>query len=272
MRYETNRERNFGLHTPATDFARTQSQLNTLPFYIDVDLSASRSHTNGSALVVNFTGNSIYVDQRHSSGNASLTFQDTGERPTPIFVQAGFIARLPFTFFSIENDAQPGKTLRVIYGVDVEFSPGTGAGVNVLNAIDQSDYIGPACRSIYQLRADGVGSYSDILVAGVDNHYGIRVRTISIKSNIGGVNIPAGDNTISVYGAPMASPDVNISRSPGILLGTLYVAVPANTAASGTVFETINKVIPAGWSLFKNTVCAIGALTESVIDYELLTP
>jgi hypothetical protein len=149
-----------GLLTPTTEFSAVRARRRTGPLYYDVDLSSARSLAAGTALVLPLAANSIYIDQRASTGFAVLHFQDDtfNAGNTPVTVFAGFIARVPFTQLIVENAAQPGSTLRIIYGVDLEFIPGTGSGVNILNPINIADVIDPVCRTDVALAAFGVGA------------------------------------------------------------------------------------------------------------------
>lgn len=122
-----------GLRHPSTDFDAVRTQLQTLPFYVDIDLSSARSLSDGSALLLNAAGNSVYCDKQHTTGQADFYFQDTGSQgSTPIAVDAGFIAHVEFAQIVVTNTAQPGKKIRLIYGVDLTFTPGTQSSVEII--------------------------------------------------------------------------------------------------------------------------------------------
>lgn len=124
------------LKKPKTDFAAVRDGRNSLPLWMDIDLTSARSISAGNALSINIAGNSFYIDQDTANvGNSTVHFQDTnlGNSSAPLFVSAGFIANVPFTQILIENTAQPAKRLRIFYGVDIDFQAGVNALLNVIN-------------------------------------------------------------------------------------------------------------------------------------------
>jgi hypothetical protein len=129
-----------GLLEPTTDFQAVRDGRRSSLFYYDVDLSVARSITASpvSALLLPISGNSFYIDQdTNTVGYARVHFQDTnyGSAPAPVYVGPGFIANVPFTQLLIENTAQPGKILRIFYGVDIDFAPGVNAQVAITGNI-----------------------------------------------------------------------------------------------------------------------------------------
>jgi hypothetical protein len=109
-----------------TDFGDVRTKLRTLPFYVDVDLTTARTLNSSTnpPLVLPINANVLYVDQKSSSGVATVHFQDDANAGvTPITVQPGFIAKIGYTRLIVENTAQPGLTMRFIYGVDLDFLP-----------------------------------------------------------------------------------------------------------------------------------------------------
>jgi hypothetical protein len=123
-----------GVLKPKTDFGDVRSRIRTLPFYVDIPLTQARSVASGStlnpsdsagaALLLPFNANFVYVDQKANSGFVTVHFQDdAGAGVTPITAYPGFVARIGFTQLIIENTAQAGKTLRLLYGVDLDFLP-----------------------------------------------------------------------------------------------------------------------------------------------------
>jgi hypothetical protein len=114
------------LAVPGTDFFRVRDQRRTMLLTYDLDLSTARSIAAGTALLLPLAGNSFYVDQDLTNcGFATCHFQDGAfYGSAPVLTGPGFIAKVPFTQINFENAAQPGKRLRIFYGVDVEFVPG----------------------------------------------------------------------------------------------------------------------------------------------------
>lgn len=115
-----------GWRDAGTDFGAVRNQFQHLGDYIDIDLSGARSHADGTALILNISGNSIYCDLAETTGKAVFQFQDTAERGGALIsVNAGFIANVPFTQICVTHAAQAGLKIRLIYGVDVSFVPGS---------------------------------------------------------------------------------------------------------------------------------------------------
>lgn len=113
------------LRRPTTNFGEVRDNRRSTLFYLDIDLAS------GVDTTINAAGNSVYIDQLANSGNALVYFQDVNTNATPISVSAGFIAQVPFTQLRVVAAAQPGKTLRILYGVDIDFTPGNAANVTV---------------------------------------------------------------------------------------------------------------------------------------------
>ena len=124
-----------GIEKPSIDFQPVRDQRRSMLLYYDLDLTNARSYAAGTHELLPVAGNSFYVDQNLTiSGEATAHFQDSvNAGSAPVFVNPGFIARVPFTQIIFENDAQPGKILRFFYGVDVDFIPGVNANI-VLNS------------------------------------------------------------------------------------------------------------------------------------------
>lgn len=138
------------LKRPSSDFAAVRDGRLSMPLYVDIDLGFSRSKAAGTALVLNIAGNRCYVDANPKSGDCQITFQDaTSNRSSAgFYAQPGFIASVPFTSITIENLPQSAngqsKTMRLFYGVDLDFSPGSLANINlsgyVESAVGSGDY------------------------------------------------------------------------------------------------------------------------------------
>lgn len=133
-----------GIQRPESDFKRVRDDMATPLLSFDLDLTSARTLAAGTAATIDIAGNFLAIDQRADVGNALVTFQDDAfsARPAQVYMQTGSKAKLPFTRLLIENAAQPGKYLRIVYGVDVDFDPSPTANVtisgniNVLPALD----------------------------------------------------------------------------------------------------------------------------------------
>lgn len=131
------------LNKPTSDFNAIRDGRNSLPLYIDVDLTNARSIAANSALVLNIAGNSFFTDaDTANGGNATVHFQDTalGNTSAPFFVSPGFIANVGFTQLLIENTAQAGKRLRIFYGVDIDFQAGVNSSIAISGSVSVADY------------------------------------------------------------------------------------------------------------------------------------
>lgn len=172
-----------GFRAPSSDMQAVRDDRRARPLYVELDLSTARSIAANTAELVEIAGNSFYADPIIDSAGSSIGgvaivhFQDVtlGAQGTPFTVQPQFIARVPFTKLLVENPAQPGKRLRIIYGVDVDFQPGINAQVSIvapvaldsptLREIRHGDDIardGEAFRVRAALGAGGAGTFNHV--------------------------------------------------------------------------------------------------------------
>lgn len=124
-----------GFQRPSVDLDAVRDGRRAPLLYVDVPLDNVQTLANGSPVILPISGNSFYIDQDQSIvGNATVHFQDTnlGSSSAPIYVGAGFIAKVPFTQILVEvKTAQAGKVLRIVYGTDVDFTAGVNATIAV---------------------------------------------------------------------------------------------------------------------------------------------
>jgi len=124
-----------GFTSPSIDMDAVRDGRRAPLLYVDVPLDSTFTIAAGNPLILPISGNSFYIDQDTSvAGVGYVHFQDTNLQAAsaPIFVGAGFIANVPFTQILIENKiAQPAKILRIVYGVDVDFTAGVNATIAV---------------------------------------------------------------------------------------------------------------------------------------------
>jgi hypothetical protein len=255
-----------GLAAPSTDFGAVRDRRRTGILSWDVDLSQARSITAGTALVIPIAGNVLYIDQRKNTGFATCHLvDDTFNRGnTPITLFAGFILKAPFTQLVIANEAQPGQTLRILYGVDVDFMPGIGAGVTVTNPVNIIDVLDPSGRvDVVNLpTALGVNQLTTILTPA-QNPRGARVRH-AVQSYTPG----AGGQVIGWLVASNSAPAAIATKANTALL--MYVS--SNTSVNQ--FEQLalmNREIPPDWGVYHltNVVVAIAAGNVLHIHYEV---
>lgn len=124
-----------GYRLPKTDFNAVRSGQATPPRFIDVDLTNARSLAAGTQMEIPLSGNVLYIDVKSSSGNATIRFEDTTNSGVPFTIYPGSVFPLiGYTKIGLENTAQPGMTMRLVYGVDQSFVPSNAAGVTLLNS------------------------------------------------------------------------------------------------------------------------------------------
>lgn len=175
----------------AVNFQRVRDGRNALPFYFDLDLSSARSVAAGTHFIANVAGDSFYADANPVDGNCVVHFQDTNldRAAVPFYVSPGFIANVPFTQLLFENTAQPGKKIRIAYGVDIDFQPGSVAqialtiGATSLQRYPYYDEYSSAYGSI----ALAVANTPETIVAPASNTNGIIVWSGNFKASSGTV-------------------------------------------------------------------------------------
>lgn len=166
-----------GFAKPTTDFGAVQNDMRTTPLYIEVDLSTARTIAAGSALTFNVNGNSLFIDQDPNSGWAQIVYQDDARSGyTYVTAYPGFGAKVGFTRLIIQNDAQPGKILRVIYGVDMDLFPSLGAGIFATINVQSGEF---------QRTLDGI-AYAGACITGavVGGYAAAQVSNESTDKNI----------------------------------------------------------------------------------------
>lgn len=218
-----------GYRRPALDFLSVRDQLRALPFYRELDLSVARSIAAGTQEIIELAGNSFYVDPIiDASGNAIggvavARFEDTrlSAPSTPFTIRDNFNARIPFTRILIENPAQAGKRLRIIYGVDVDFVPGFSASVAIagnVNSVDQGFTYGASYQATL---APGAGTATVAVAPGV-NVNGL------VAWNAGFAQNPATATTLGLLAK--SSAPANIADGD-LLLVAQQLSVAAQTFA-----------------------------------------
>lgn len=185
---------NFGnpvLSSPSIDFRSVRDQRRASLFYYDLDLSTARSASALTALLLNVSGNVVYIDADPSGGNALIHFQDGNydRGPVPVYASPGAIFNVPFTQLLIENTAQAGKKLRIVYGVDVDFQPGSVAQVAITGATTD-DYIaksaGGTNYSFAQGQVVGAGATGYFFIKNISNPRLYRINDVTVTSSYAG--------------------------------------------------------------------------------------
>lgn len=142
-----------GLRPPSVPFTEVRDRRRAFPLYYDLDLTVARSIAAGTPAVLPLAGNFFFIDQDPTNvGNATVRFVDNNSVwDTPIAVGPGSNWRVPFTGLVIENAAQAGKRLRILYGVDIETVPGINAQVVIAGAVS---VIGPHAMNVGPVLTD----------------------------------------------------------------------------------------------------------------------
>jgi hypothetical protein len=122
---------------PVSAFDKVRdNRLQTIRHF-DVDLSSARSAAVNTAKDYAVSGDSFYVDADPLGGFCTiyLTPRDNSQAEVPLFVSPGFILNVPFTSIRVENTAQVGKKIRIVYGINVDFQPGSVSQVSISGGV-----------------------------------------------------------------------------------------------------------------------------------------
>jgi hypothetical protein len=120
-----------GVSSPSADFDSARDQIRSRAFTVVVDLSTARGPN--AMLNLPISGNVFYIDTRANTGIARVHFQDQTALSCPFTVFPGFLTGVSFTQIAIENDAQPGQFLWIIFGTDLKLFPSNAAGSSIQN-------------------------------------------------------------------------------------------------------------------------------------------
>lgn len=230
------------LIAPSTDFRAVRDGRNSQVFYVDVALDTARSAAAGTGLVLPISGNSFYCDANPTDGNAFVHFQDTNfdRGPVPLYVSPGVIFNIPYTKVLIENSAQPGKKIRITYGVDIDFQPGSVAQLAVSN-VGGYTAVRPEAPT---------GSYNNSAIVAANTATQIFAPGANVN---GAIILAAYANDQYLSNAPIAflakaSAPANINDGDPVLMTT------NNSAISGQVFYggalASPQYVPAGLGLY----------------------
>jgi hypothetical protein len=212
-----------GMRLPSTDFEAVRDDL-AIPYLFDtIDLSTARSIAAGTSLTKSWKGNSFYIDQNADVGNATAIFHDPAvlsTTPGRIYVQPGFNAAVPFDQVTLENVAQPGKVLRVFYGVDIDFKPGNTNSVTIAGTINTQEQ-GYAYAASYASNTAKLANTPDTVFAPGSNPNGAIVW--EAMANMWGSTLHPNFAYLAKAGAAPAS----VIDGDPILIGVQTVLVSA---------------------------------------------
>ncbi|HLO62905.1 MAG TPA: hypothetical protein VK165_08060 [Azonexus sp.] len=249
------------LDKPSIDFGAVRDGRRSMPLWMDIDLTAARSIAGNSALSINIAGNSFYVDQDTTNvGFATVHFQDTnlGNASAPIFVSPGFIGNVPFTQILIENSAQPGKRLRIFYGVDLDFQAGVNASISIGGTVSVSNALADAALTAGYGNVGLLAAATAVqVVAPAANVNGIVVHSAGIITYTGGTNNCA---LVAKNAAPATVVDGDVILMAAS--GAAFSAVPS-------ILSKLNR-IPAGKGLYFISTNAEAAPSCRNVAYTIL--
>lgn len=226
------------LKQPSTDFNGVRDGRNSLPLYIDIDLSSARSINANTQLVIEIAANSFYADaDTTNGGNATVHFQDTnlGASSAPFFVSPGFIANVGFTKLLIENTAQAGKRIRIFYGVDIDFQAGVNSSISISGNVT---VVEPVYNGNYASVTPMAANTPSMVFSPAANVNGAIVNLATMNSFSG----------VAGYASLLAKASAPASVVDG---DVLLICAPPTTVYYGSPFQINSKVrIPAGKGLY----------------------
>jgi hypothetical protein len=249
-----------GFRRPTDDFRAVRDGRRSPLLWLDIDLSNARSALNNTQLTLPIAANFLYCDQRANTGFATAHFQDTNPLATPVTLFAGALWRVPFTKIAFENDAQPGASLRLIYGLDVDALPISAAGVTVLNAINVNDQIAANCLRQNIAPALAVGTTVTAMLNIIQNLRGAILRSIWNVTVAGA----GGSITTAVIAAAVAPAGIGTS----VNAVTLSFSTNNTATVQGSGSPVISRRIPATWGIWRVDICTV-AIGNSNTDMSL---
>lgn len=253
-----------GVRTPGSDFnaVRTDLQTKLMPF--ELSLATARNKAANTALLLNVAGNAFFVDQKANSGVASVVLNDEAlnEGNLGVTVYPGFaINGFPFTQILIENEAQPGLSLRFFIGTDVDFTPSVAAGVSVINAVNINDIVQPTCRHENVSAGLGIGfNVVQLIAPGTGAPNGFLVRS----SYVAGAAGAGGSVGVGLIAAAAAPANFN-SAANELVLNFAFVNV---TTYTDRLVGPMQRRLPGGWGLWACSAPATAAATIASVQAE----
>ena len=256
-----------GIVKPSSDMqAVRDGRRSTLLGYL-VDLTAARSFAAGSALLLPLQGNVFMSDPlfdlagNAQAGIARVHFQDENFNPvgTYVTVLPSAIYKVPFTQLAVENYAQPGKFLYIIYGVDVDLVPGASQQVQatILNTVTVAGSLGGA---LPQLAIGGVNalqvtergfSYGASFAHSTNLGVGGTVALIAPGVNVNGIILWSANLLSAAAGNQICAMLAKASVPGSVTDGDPILATVAIGAANPVLDRLPRPIlIPAGKGLY----------------------
>lgn len=249
------------LIAPSTDFRAVRDGRNSQVYYVDVALDTARSAAAGTALVLPISGNAFYCDANPGDGNAYVHFQDTNfdRAPAPLYVSPGVIFNIPFTQVLIENTAQPGKKIRIAYGIDIDFQPGSVAQIAVTNTGGYTAVRPEPMTGFFNSVTAYAAATATLVFSAASNVNGAIIYSASINDR------QATAGTVAFL-AKATAPTSATDGDP-ILAGHQNAVIGTDAAVSS--FLTLPQYIDAGLGVYLYNTQAMQAF-QKTMRYKLL--
>ena len=233
-----------------TIFDRVRDRRFTGIRSFDVDLTNSRVFAAGSYVDYAVAGDSIYINADPADGNAEIVVTPQGDNVDDVHLYAspGAIFNIPFVRLRVFNTAQSVKKIRVVYGTNVDFQPGSVAQIAVTNQGGYTSERGEVPS----------GSYSSIALLAANTPETIFTPAANVNGAVvlsGGMTSSNGANiTTCGFIAKSGAAPTNIGDGTVIFMPCDMVTVSTGYHRAGSMKN--KAYIPAGMGLYALTTLA----------------
>lgn len=156
--------------------------------FFPVDLSIARSGSSALQLT-NITGNVLYVDPGLPGSPQENAYATLFVNGSPLTVTGGFLLLTPFDDIKLENPAQPGKALRIVYGSDIGLTPGAFLNVLQTKSVENIDY---TRSSVYYFSDSSIANAT--IIASASNIGGVVIHRLhAVSTDYNGSFVTVGD-------------------------------------------------------------------------------
>jgi hypothetical protein len=257
----------FGLGVPSSNFEALIDGTRSPPLVLEIPLDTGISFAARTAIQVKLTGNMFYVDQAPDVGHAYVIFEgvqdETGPLVRPaIYVQPGYLAKVPFANLRLAWPAQPGKVLRIIYGTDIDMLPSLNGQVAISGAVNAVNY-GMPYQGAYRSVTPMALNTPDTIFSPGANGSGAVIWAASFSS------YAAASDPIPTFLAKTSAPASNIDGDVLLLPGTIFSGGAGGPFAYTALLA--NPIfVPAGKGLYYIVSNGAETLTIRSVLYTLL--
>lgn len=287
-----------GVGRPSGDIAAVRDGRRSVPLGYLVDLSVAHTIAAGTQITVPLQGNTFMADPLYDltglaqAGIARVHFEGENVTPYDTYVTAlpGAIYRVPFTKVTIENYAQAGKFLYIVYGIDLDLVPGQlqlnditdrasrllGVVLGDLSVLRQQQMNGGAGMSgaAFQALATrdfgyayGAGALSNSLLGALGT-----VGVFTAAANVNGAMVWSAELSAS---SAAANTWALLAKTGAVVPGSIGDGDPLLTAAclaGGLATARLERAVfvPAGKALWFISTAAEATITVKDAKYTLL--